>query len=550
MIWSDFRWPGISLQENGTPFTCRDCHGESLARFDVLTCSDCHGQDDPAYMQAHIADFGTACLDCHDGIDSFSRANFDHSQVFALTGKHMEATSSGCHAGARTVLDLQATPTTCVACHAADDAHDGQLGQECAACHVTSDWREASFDHSLSAFPLTGQHTTVECAACHADQTFRGTPTTCFACHAADDPHDGQLGQECAACHVTSDWREASFDHSLSAFPLTGRHTAVECAACHADQTFRGTPTTCVACHAQDDAHDGQLGQECAACHVTSDWRDATFDHSLSAFPLTGRHTAVECAACHADQTFRGTPTTCVACHAQDDAHDGQLGQECAACHVTSDWRNATFDHSLSAFPLTGRHTTVECAACHADQTFRGTPTTCFACHAADDRHNGQFGQECAACHVTSDWREVTFDHSLSAFPLTGQHTTVECAACHADQTFRGTPTDCVACHTDPVFHAAAFGVTCTDCHTTTAWQPARFDRAHTFPFNHGDAGVNSCRTCHTAQVQSYTCYQCHDQGEMAEEHLKEGIADFQNCASCHPTGEKDEAKDRVREDD
>jgi hypothetical protein len=69
-----------------------------------------------------------ACLDCHDGIDSFSRANFDHSLVFALTGKHMEAACSGCHAGARTATDLQATPTTCVACHAADDAHDGALG--------------------------------------------------------------------------------------------------------------------------------------------------------------------------------------------------------------------------------------------------------------------------------------------------------------------------------------------------------------------------------------------------------------------------------------
>jgi hypothetical protein len=545
-----FSLAGHQLRTDGSPFACRDCHGESLVRFEVLACSDCHGQDDPVYMQMHIADFGTACLDCHDGIDSFSRANFDHSLVFALTGKHMEAACSGCHAGARTATDLQATPTTCVACHAADDAHDGALGQECAACHVTSDWREVSFDHSLTAFPLTGRHAAVECAACHADQAFRGTPTTCVACHAADDAHDGALGQECAACHVTSDWRDVSFDHSLTAFPLTGRHAAVECAACHADQAFRGTPTTCVACHAADDAHDGALGQECAACHVTSDWREVSFDHSLTAFPLTGRHAAVECAACHADQAFRGTPTTCVACHAADDAHGGALGQECATCHVTSDWQDVSFDHSLTAFPLTGRHAAVECAACHADQTFRGTPATCVACHAADDAHGGQFGTDCAVCHNTSDWRAATFDHSRTAFPLTGQHTTVACTACHANQVFRGTPTNCVACHVEPAFHAGAFSATCNDCHTTAAWLPARFDAPHTFPFNHGDAGVNSCRTCHAVQVQSYTCYQCHDQAEMAEEHLKEGIADFQNCASCHPTGEKDEARDRGGGDD
>jgi hypothetical protein len=346
-----FSLAGHSLRLDGSPFDCQDCHTESLARFDVLTCGDCHRQGDPAFMQTHVADFGTDCLACHDGIDSYGRANFDHSRVFALTGKHADVTCSGCHAGARTAADLQATPTDCIACHA------------------------------------------------------------------------------------------------------------------------------------RDDAHDGQFGQDCAACHVTTDWRDATFDHSLTAFPLTGQHTAVECTACHIDQVFRGTPTTCVACHAQDDAHDGQ------------------------------------------------------------------FGQDCAACHVTTDWRDATFDHSQTAFPLTGQHVAVQCSQCHVNQVFRGTPTDCVACHIDPAFHAGAFGVTCADCHTTAAWQPARFDRPHTFPFDHGESGVNSCRTCHIVQVQSYTCYECHDRAEIAEEHLDEGIADFEDCTSCHPTGGKDEAERRGDDD-
>ena len=33
----------------------------------------------------------------------------------------------------------------------------------------------------------------------------------------------------------------------------------------------------------------------------------------------------------------------------------------------------------------------------------------------------------------------------------------------------------------------------------------------------------------------------------MIEEHQDEGISDIANCASCHPTGDKDEAK---RDDD
>jgi hypothetical protein len=345
-----FSLTGHGLRADGSPFNCQDCHAESLARFDVMTCDACHRQDDSAFMQAHRDDFGSACLDCHDGIDSYSRANFDHSRLaFALTGRHVEVACTGCHAGARSIVDLQATPTDCYACHA------------------------------------------------------------------------------------------------------------------------------------RDDAHDGQLGQDCAACHNTTDWQQATFDHSLTAFPLTGEHASVECSECHLDRVFRGTPTTCIACHVEDDAHDGQ------------------------------------------------------------------FGRDCAACHVTSDWRDVTFDHNLTAFPLTGQHTTVECADCHVNQVFRGTPTACVACHVDPVFHAGVFGVTCTDCHTTTAWQPARFDRIHTFPFDHGEAGVNACRTCHVVQVQDYTCYTCHDPGEIEEEHVDEGIFDFRDCTSCHPTGTEDEAKDRQR---
>jgi hypothetical protein len=261
----------------------------------------------------------------------------------------------------------------------------------------------------------------------------------------------------------------------------------------------------------------------------------------------------VSCGGCHAGARaaadLQATPADCVACHLEDDAHDGQFGLDCAACHVATDWRDATFDHSLTAFPLIGRHETVECAQCHTDRVFAGTPTDCVACHLEDDAHDGQFGLDCAACHVTTDWRDATFDHSLTAFPLTGRHETVECAQCHTDRVFAGTPTDCVACHDDPAFHAGAFGVACTDCHTTAAWQPARFDLAHTFPFDHGDEGVNTCRTCHVVQVQSYTCYECHEPAEIAEEHLDEEITDFEDCVGCHPTGREDEAEGREGDD-
>ena len=88
-------------------------------------------------------------------------------------------------------------------------------------------------------------------------------------------------------------------------------------------------------------------------------------------------------------------------------------------------------------------------------------------------------------------------------------------------------------------------GTACADCHTADAWTPAKFDRAHTFPIDHGEDGPSPCRTCHPDLLSAYTCYGCHDHApaEIEEEHRKEDIVDFQNCVECHPTGQKDEAE-------
>ena len=60
----------------------------------------------------------------------------------------------------------------------------------------------------------------------------------------------------------------------------------------------------------------------------------------------------------------------------------------------------------------------------------------------------------------------------------------------------------------------------------------------HTFPLNHESANGN-CSTCHPGNnYATYTCYSCHDQGKMAEEHREEGIGDVAaDCARCHPDG-------------
>lgn len=288
-------------------------------------------------------------------------------------------------------------------------------------------------------------------------------------------------------------------------------------------------------------------GLKCSACHPEHRGAQAAltvldstgFPHELVGFALTGAHRSLACETCHTVGNYGGLSATCVSCHLKDDAHQARYGTACDLCHSTAAWRPATFDHTLSNFPLTGAHTAVACESCHADGRFQGTPSQCAGCHLEDDAHQGRFGTDCVLCHSTTAWKPATFDHARSAFQLTGAHATVACEACHAAGRFQGTPTTCIGCHEDPAYHLGLFGTDCAACHTTTSWSPAKYDRVHTFPVNH--EGADSCRDCHTVNLQTWTCAVCHPDAEIAQKHRKEGIFQFSDCLRCHPTGREKE---------
>jgi len=482
--------------------TCTSCHKNGEYKGTPTTCYACHVSRDK-----HQGSFGTNCSICHS-TSGWLPALFDHGQSsFKLTGKHISVACASCHKNGV----YKGTPTNCYACHASNDKHNGRYGTNCAVCHTTSGWLPASFDHNLSSFKLTGKHIGVTCTSCHKNGVYKGTPSNCYACHASNDKHNGSYGTNCAVCHTTSGWLPASFDHNLSSFKLTGKHIGVTCTSCHKNGVYKGTPTNCYACHASNDKHNGSYGTNCASCHTTSGWLPASFDHNLSSFKLTGKHIGVSCTSCHINGVYKGTPTTCYACHASNDKHNGSLGTNCASCHTTSGWLPATFDHNLSSFKLTGKHIGVSCTNCHINGVYKGTPTTCFACHASKDAHNGSLGTNCASCHTTSGWLPASFDHNLSIFKLTGAHLNVQCTNCHANGVYKGTPTACSACHAEPSFHAGFFGTACAQCHTTSNWN-AGYPNHKTYdginPVNHQGA---SCKDCHAVNVGSFSCLKCHD---------------------------------------
>jgi hypothetical protein len=567
--------------------TCDACHsapGQFRTQFTLVstTCMGCHGTSFRATKTPdHVAaSFSQDCTSCHT-ILRWAGAKFDHANTsFVLTGAHRSVGCDGCHAD----KVYRTKSTQCVSCHrpafdrTTNPAHSAGFPTSCADCHGTATWTGATFDHQSTSFPLTGAHRAVTCSGCHADKVYRGKTSDCVGCHRPDfdqtksPPHAAAgFGTTCTTCHTTTQWNGVVFDHATTRFPLTGAHRAATCDACHADNVYRGKPSTCSACHQKEfdqtrtPPHTAAgFPNTCQTCHNTTAWPGAVFDHSATSFPLTGAHRAQTCDACHADKIYSGKPTTCVGCHQADAARvttppHTTFPTTCESCHNTTAWPGASFDHGTTRFPLTGAHRAVACTGCHADGVYRGKVMTCVGCHAADAARvtappqHTSFPTICESCHNTTAWPGATFDHSTTRFPLTGAHVTTECAGCHSDGVYHGKPTDCYACHrpaydqtTNPGHAAAMFPTTCATCHTTTTWTGATFN--HDTPFFPIYSGSHrgrwtTCADCHTApsNFAVFTCISCHEHNKTSMDSKHAGRTGYKYessaCYACHPRG-------------
>jgi predicted CXXCH cytochrome family protein len=457
---------------------CAGCHGASHNYRGVTRdCASCHARKDP-----HRGQLGRTCQNCHTTAAWKPVSGFNHAATgFALAGAHRQASCMACHAGQR----WKGLATTCVSCHARDDAHRGSRGTNCASCHSTATWKSASFDHASTGFALTGGHAAATCAGCHGVGNANKHPSrACVACHARDDSHKGQNGSDCAACHNPRSWQQTSFDHDrMTAFPLKGAHRSVVCEGCHKQPPKQvKPPATCFGCHAADDSHKGANGMDCGRCHTASAWKLTNFNHAtMTRFPLLGKHAAVRCETCHVRPAAEvKLSTDCGSCHAKDDPHAGRLGADCARCHNADGWAGQVrFDHDLSRFPLLGKHAGLACAACHADKSFAAKGTTCAACH-QDTHHAGTLGTPapCQACHNNASWQAWSFDHDkATSFALTGRHKGLICSACH---TRPGDPArqggQCIDCHKRDDAHRGGFGEDCARCHVTSGFSEILID--------------------------------------------------------------------------
>ncbi|MCB0717487.1 MAG: cytochrome c3 family protein [Bacteroidetes bacterium] len=557
-----------------------------------------HGNDISRFGSVRGALFAAALI-------LFSTAGVSRAQIISpgkLTAAHADlegiTNCTNCHAlGEKGISNVK-----CLDCHEVikelvdlgKGYHAANAKQNCASCHKEHFGREfdtihldtLSFRHNDTGYPLIASHQSVACSSCHSakfitapsvlkekktmeerENTFLGLPQTCATCHADDNPHGNQFADlDCSSCHLERKFEEVPlFDHNESSFPLTGRHTDVECSNCHkpaADDIvqYLGLDfTSCNSCH--EDVHKGDMGGNCTSCHNTGGWNsinsasfERTFNHSKTGYELVGKHSALACASCHSKPARNTTyvrlrfvagtqnkayphprSENCTSCH--KDYHDGAFvdspeGAECNTCHTEDGWQPSNFDidqhNELSRFELTGAHLATPCFACHENPErghvgpeFRFDRIDCESCHASDSKHGSQFADTlgittCDNCHTTEVWTEVSFDHAATEFPLLGAHAAVACESCHTSTSilrdFGLAPQD--------TSHVRFIGLdmTCASCH--------KADSPHQDQFT----GI-ACNTCHDEESFLIAAFD-HEATNFPLTGGHENVA----CVQCHKT--------------
>jgi hypothetical protein len=513
--------------------------------------------------------FKTDCAVCHKA-DSWELMRkdmtFDHNTTsFKLTGQHQDVDCRNCHQ----TLKFQDAKSECIACHT--DMHSNTVGPDCAKCHSTNAWivENTKMMHQLSRFPLEGSHALVDCASCHkSSSNYRFDPlgVECIDCHRSDylattNPNHQQLNYptNCVECHDVRviEWKSNTFNHSV--FPLTNSHN-INCTECHTGGNYQKISAECSSCHisdfnsAQAPSHSAAgISTDCKTCHTSIDWKPSTFRHNTTGFDLSGAHAAiVQCSSCHLGNTTSAQPD-CISCHqAQYNGAKGHVAEQfptdCRICHNNDNWLEAKFDHNKTIFPLSGAHTTVDCASCHTTG-YAGTSTECKSCHLSNfnsaqvPSHTAAgLSTDCKTCHTAVDWKPSSFKHSTTGFDLNGAHAAiVQCSSCHLGNTTSAQP-DCITCHqaqynAAPSHVSSNFPSDCILCHNNNNWLDATFDHNKTaFPLTGSHSNVD-CLSCHASGYQgtSMECSSCHESNyNSAANPNHKTLALSTNCALCH----------------
>lgn len=385
----------------------------------------------------------------------------------------------------------------------------------------------------------------------------------------SDSPHGKDFTLNCDLCHSSNSWKLDksiySFKHNETAFPLTGKHQAVDCRACHPSLVFSEAKTACAECHT--DMHYQTVGPDCSRCHTTKSWlvENITEMHQRSRFPLVGAHKTADCSACHKSESllrFEPLSVQCYDCHqtnyltAKNPDHvAGKFSKDCGMCHGLNSitWLSTNVNHSF--FPLTLGHANLDCTRCHTNGGFSGLSSVCSSCHlntynaTTNPNHSAaQISTNCADCHTTNPgWKPATFTIHNNYYALTGAHVALTCDRCHNGNYSTTIPNTCVGCHqtdynntNNPTHSGIQIGTDCQTCHNTTTWKPATMPTHNNYwALTGAHANVTNCDNCHNGNYNSAptTCVGCHQNDYNQTTNPPHASEQYPaDCQTCHTT--------------
>ncbi len=555
--------------------SCTSCHSTLNFSKAETNCASCH-------TDVHENSVGADCESCHTP-QSWVISNVEdihRRSRFVLLGPHKVVDCNECHIS-NSLLNFKPIGATCYDCHidnyqatTAPNHVASNYSTNCEECHDQNSpsWQGAGILHTF--FPLTGGHNIDDCFQCHQQDSFAGLTQDCKSCHINDfnntvNPSHLAIGfsTDCQECHTINSWESASFkSHDTKFFPVySGKHNGEwdKCGDCHTNSS-NYAQFSCLSCHEHnktdmDSEHRGISGyvyesNACFTCHPSGS-EEGSFTHT-QAFPLVDSHANLSCTECHST-TYSGTSSECIFCHqsnfetTQNPSHQTlALSHQCEECHTAKNWTPSIFKHSSTGFELLGSHATVNCSDCHESNVLNAVQD-CYACHEnqynnAPDHLSQNFPKECEQCHNSVNWIDVTFDHNLTNFPLTGAHVNSDCSNCHTSG-YSNISTDCVSCHktnfdnsTNPSHNSLGLSTDCVICHTTDfGWKPAKFqDHNSYYELVGAHATIsNQCADCHNGNYNNTPsdCFGCHETDYNNTSNPSHSAAQFPtNCNECH----------------
>lgn len=229
----------------------------------------------------------------------------------------------------------------------------------------------------------------------------------------------------------------------------------------------------------------------------------------------------------------------CLKCHT---VFTSSVNLNCISCHPVNeiDYKrtNGSNIENKSNIKIHGSLKENDCTECHTEhylingkitKTFShellddALKNKCTSCHITKpvDYLHQTVKAECVQCHNSENWKTASFKHTALNSDIASN-----CVICHSKKK----PTDELHINSENE---------CGSCHTTEEWKPADFNHDKFFVFDKHHP--NECNTCHISNYKTYTCYGCHEHSpsKIREEHQEEGIYNYEDCISCHRSGNK-----------